>query len=147
VIPLIPWITCLEAAMMGRLNRDQGSLFYAFRLDDRVPKDHLLRRIDVFVTAALGGMHARLEPYYSEIGRPSIDPELMIRMLIIGYCYGLRSERRLTQEVDLHLAYRWFCGFIGSGRAMCFVTSLNASLPPAWRPAWSRAKASPSMPV
>ena len=54
-------------------------------------------------------MHARLKPYYSEIGRPSIDPELMIRMLIIGYCYGLRSERRLTQEVDLHLAYRWFC--------------------------------------
>src|SRR3954468_2103508 len=95
--------------MMGRLNRDQESLFYAFRLDDRVPKDHLLRRIDVFMTAALGGMHARLKPYYSEIGRPSIDPELMIRMLIIGYCYGLRSERRLTQEVDLHLAYRWFC--------------------------------------
>jgi hypothetical protein len=59
--------------------------------------------------AALGGMHARLKPYYSEIGRPSIDPELMIRMLIVGYCYGLRSERRLTQEVDLHLAYRWFC--------------------------------------
>ena len=97
--------------MMGRLNRDQGSLFYAFRLDDRVPQDHLLRRIDVFVTAALGGMHARLKPYYSEIGRPSIDPELMIRMLIIGYCYGLRSERRLTQEVDLHLGYRWFCRF------------------------------------
>lgn len=95
--------------MMGRQNSDQASLFYAFRLDDRVPKDHLLRRIDVFVTAALGGMHARLKPYYSKIGRPSIDPELMIRMLIIGYCYGLRSERRLTQEVDLHLAYRWFC--------------------------------------
>jgi transposase len=109
VIPLIPGVTWLEAAMMGRQNSDQASLFYAFRLDDRVPKDHLLRRIDVFVMAALGGMHARLKPYYSEIGRPSIDPELMIRMLIIGYCYGLRSERRLTQEVDLHLAYRWFC--------------------------------------
>ena len=81
----------------------------SFDLDDRVPKDHLLRRIDVFVTAALGGMHERLKPYYSEIGRPSVDPELMIRMLIIGYCYGLRSERRLTQEVELHLAYRWFC--------------------------------------
>ena len=79
--------------MMGRQNSDQASLFYAFRLDDRVPNDHLLRRIDVFVMAALGGMHARLKPYYSEIGRPSIDPELMIRMLIIGYCYGLRSER------------------------------------------------------
>ena len=80
-----------------------------FRLDDRVPKDHLLRRIDVFVTAALADVHERLKPYYSEIGRPSVDPELMIRMLIVGYCYGLRSERRLTQEVELHLAYRWFC--------------------------------------
>jgi transposase len=109
LIPLIPGITWLEAAMMGRQNSDQASLFYAFRLDDRVPNDHLLRRIDVFVMAALGGIHARLKPYYSEIGRPSIDPELMIRMLIIGYCYGFRFERRLTQEVDLHLAYRWFC--------------------------------------
>jgi transposase len=109
VIPLIPGIISLEAAMMGRQNSDQASLFYAFRLDDRVPKDHLLRRIDLFVTAALADMHARLKPYYSEIGRPSVDPELMIRMLLVGYCYGLRSERRLTQEVELHLAYRWFC--------------------------------------
>jgi transposase len=99
----------LEAAMMGRRRGDQASLFYEFRLDDRIPKDHLLRRIDGFVTAALADVHERLEPYYSEIGRPSVDPELMIRMLIIGYCYGLRSERRLTQEVELHLAYRWFC--------------------------------------
>ena len=95
--------------MTGRRSGDQASLFYEFRLDNRVPKDHLLRRIDVFVTAALADIHEQLEPYYSEIGRPSIDPELMIRMLIIGYCYGLRSERRLTQEVELHLAYRWFC--------------------------------------
>jgi transposase len=108
VIPLIPGVTWLEAAMMGRQNSDQASLFYAFRLDARVPMDHLLRRIDVFVTAGLGGMHARLKRYYSEIGRPSLDPEL-IRMLIIGYCYGPRSQRRLTQEVDLHLAYPWFC--------------------------------------
>jgi transposase len=99
----------LEAAMMGRRGGDQASLFYEFRLDDRVPKDHLLRRIDGFVTAALADIHEQLEPYYSAIGRPSVDPELMIRMLIIGYCYGLRSERRLTQEVELHLAYRWFC--------------------------------------
>jgi transposase len=82
---------------------------YEFRLDDRIPKDHLLRRIDVFVTAALADLHQELEPYYSDIGRPSVDPELMIRMLIVGYCYGIRSERRLTQEVELHLAYRWFC--------------------------------------
>ena len=95
--------------MMGRRSGDQASLFYEFRLDDRVPKDQLLRRIDVFVIAVLADIHEQLEPYYSEIGRPSIDPELMIRMLIIGYCYGLRSERRLAQEVELHLAYRWFC--------------------------------------
>jgi transposase len=95
--------------MMGRRSGDQASLFYEFRLDDRIPKNHLLRRIDVFVTAALADVHEQLDPYYSEIGRPSVDPELMIRMLIVGYCYGLRSERKLTQEVELHLAYRWFC--------------------------------------
>ena len=95
--------------MMRRRRGDQASLFYEFRLDDRIPKAHLLRRIDGLVTAALADVHERLEPYYSEIGRPSVDPELMIRMLIIGYCYGLRSERKLTQEVELHLAYRWFC--------------------------------------
>jgi transposase len=109
VIPVIPWITALGAAMMGRRYSDQASLFYQFRLDERVPKDHLLRRIDGFVTPVLADMHERLQPHYSEIGRPSVDPELMIRMLIVGYCYGLRSERRLTQEVELHLAYRWFC--------------------------------------
>ena len=95
--------------MMGRLRRDQGKLFYEFHLDDCIPKNHLLRRIDVFVTAALTDLHQELEPYYSDIGRPSVDPELMIRTLIVGYCYGIRSERRLTQEVELHLAYRWFC--------------------------------------
>src|SRR5215467_13402484 len=95
--------------MMGRRSGDQASLFYEFRLDDRVPKDHLLRRMDVFVTTAVADVHEQLAPYYSEIGRPSVAPELMIRMLIIGYCYGLRSERRLAQEVELHLAYRWFC--------------------------------------
>ena len=70
--------------MMGRQVGDQASLFYEFRLEDRVPKDHLLRRINVFVAAVLGGVRGRLKPYYSEIGRPSIDPDLMIRMLIIG---------------------------------------------------------------
>jgi transposase len=95
--------------MMGRGRRDQAKLFYEFRLDDRIPQNHLLRRIDLFVTAALADLHRELEPYYSDIGRPSVDPELMIRMLIVGYCYGIRSERRLTQEVELNLAYRWFC--------------------------------------
>ena len=77
--------------MMGRRRRDQGRLFYEFRLDDRIPQNHLLRRIDVFVTAAPADLHQELEPYYSDIGRPSVDPELMIRMLIVGYCYGIRS--------------------------------------------------------
>src|SRR6202166_3009431 len=95
--------------MMGRRSGDQVSLFYEFCLDDRVPKNHLLRRINVFVRAVLADVHEQLDPHYSEIGRPSVDPELMIRMLIVGYCYGLRSERKLTQEVELHLAYRWFC--------------------------------------
>ena len=92
--------------MMGRQTVDQASLFYKFRLEERIPKRHLLRRINVFVAAALADVHEQLQPYYSEIGRPSVDPELMIRMLIVGYRYGLRSERRRTQEVELHLAYR-----------------------------------------
>lgn len=99
-------MTTLEAANDGSGRGDQGSLFYQFRLDERIPNDHLLRRIDCFVTPVLAGMHERLKSYYSEIGRPSVDPALMIRMLIVGYSYGLRSERRLTQEVELHLAYR-----------------------------------------
>jgi transposase len=95
--------------MMGRQDRDQTSLFYEFRLDDMIPKGHLLRRINVFVTSVLGDLHEQLGPFYSDTGRPSIDPELLIRMLIVGYCYGIRSERKLCEEVRLHLAYRWFC--------------------------------------
>jgi hypothetical protein len=71
--------------MMGRKHREQASLFYEFRLDDMIPKGHLLRRINVFVTSVLGDLHEQLGPFYSDIGRPSIDPELLIRMLIIGY--------------------------------------------------------------
>jgi transposase len=95
--------------MMGRGDRDQGQLFYEFKLDEVIPKNHLLRRMNVFVTTALADLHEQLKPFYSEIGRPSVDPELMIRMLIVGYCYGIRSERKLCEEVRLHLAYRWFC--------------------------------------
>jgi transposase len=95
--------------MMGRQDRDQASLFYEFRLDDMIPKGHLLRRIDVFVTAVLGDLHEQLGPFYSDIGRPAIDPELLIRMHLLGYCFGIRSERKLCEEVTLHLAYRWFC--------------------------------------
>jgi len=95
--------------MMGRQDRDQGQLFYEFSLDEMIPADHLLRRIDVFATAVLADLHRELKVFYSDIGRPSVDPELMIRMLLVGYCYGIRHERRLCQEVALHLAYRWFC--------------------------------------
>lgn len=95
--------------MMGRQDRDQRQLFYDFNLDDVVPPDHLLRRLNVFAMAILSDLHEQLKPFYSDIGRPSIDPELMIRMLLVGYCYGIRHERRLCQEVALHLAYRWFC--------------------------------------
>jgi transposase len=95
--------------MMGRKYREQANFFYEFRLDDMIPKRHLLRRINVFVTSVLGDLHQQLGPFYSAIGRPSIDPELLIRMLIVGYCFGIRSERKLCEEVKLHLAYRWFC--------------------------------------
>ena len=95
--------------MMGRQEVDQSQLFYLFNLEGRIPAHHLLRRINPVVTRILADLREKLEPFYSEIGRPSIDPELMIRMLIVGYCYGIRSERRLCEEVELHLAYRWFC--------------------------------------
>jgi transposase len=93
--------------MMGERQVDQGALFYEFSLERQVPADHMLRSIDRFVD--LGPVRTHLAPFYSTTGRPSIDPELLIRMLIIGYCYGIRSERRLCEEVHLNLAYRWFC--------------------------------------
>src|SRR5712671_1621303 len=95
--------------MMGRKYREQANFFYEFRLDDLIPKGHLLRRINVFVTSVLGDLHEQLGPFYSDIGRPSIDPERLIRMHIVGYCFGIRSERKLCEEVRPHLAYRWFC--------------------------------------
>jgi transposase len=94
-------------AMMGKRQADQPAFFYDFSLEEHVPADHLLRSIDRFVD--LEGVRAHLAPYYSSTGRPSVDPELMIRMLLIGYCHGIRSERRLCEEVHLNLAYRWFC--------------------------------------
>jgi transposase len=93
--------------MMGERRVDQAKLFYEFSLDRHVPHDHLLRAVDRFVD--LEGVRAHVAPFYSPIGRPSIDPELMIRMLLVGYCLGIRSERRLCEEVHLNLAYRWFC--------------------------------------
>src|SRR5450432_1261983 len=93
--------------MMGHRGGSQDRLFYSFDLDDHVPRSHLLRGIDRFFD--LGELRRHLAPFYSHTGRPSIDPELMIRMLIVGYCFGIRSERRLCEEVHLNLAYRWFC--------------------------------------
>ncbi len=93
--------------MMGQQANGQDRLFYSFNLEDHVPANHLLRGIDQFLD--LRDLRQHLSDYYSHTGRPSIDPELMIRMLVIGYCFGIRSERRLCEEVHLNLAYRWFC--------------------------------------
>ena len=92
---------------MGLQQVDQAALFYEFSLERHVPTNHLLRSIDRFVE--LGELRRELSAFYSTIGRPSIAPELMIRMLLVGYCFGIRSERRLCEEVHLNLAYRWFC--------------------------------------
>src|ERR1700692_4893897 len=99
--------------MMG-MQTAPAQLFYDFCLDDHVPDDHLLRRIDRFLD--LQKVRTELKPFYSNIGRPSIDPELMMRMLIVGYCMAIRSERRLCDEIHLNLAYRWFCRLGLDGR-------------------------------
>ena len=93
--------------MMGSNDKPQDELFYSFNLEEVVPQDHLLRSIDRFLD--FSEVREHLAPYYSHTGRPSVDPELMIRMLLIGYCLGIRSERQLCEEVNLNLAYRWFC--------------------------------------
>ena len=94
--------------MMGRVKNDQGQLFYSFCLEEVVPDDHLVRGIAAVLD--LSWVHAELAPYYPKIGRPSIDPVLMIRLLIIGYVFGIRTERLLYREVKVNMAYRWFCG-------------------------------------
>ena len=93
--------------MMGHRQVEQAALFYEFSLGRHIPPDHLLPSIDRFVE--LGELRRELAAFYSPTGRPSVDPELMIRMLIVGYCFGIRSERRLCEEVHLNLEYRWFC--------------------------------------
>jgi transposase len=93
--------------MMGQLPAQQNALFYEFCLETHIPDGHLLRQIDQFLDLDQARVH--LDPFYSHTGRPSIDPELMIRMLLVGYCYGIRSERRLCEEIRFNLAYRWFC--------------------------------------
>jgi transposase len=93
--------------MMGCLKSDQGQLFYEFHLNDAVPEDHLVRKIDAALD--LSWLRGELAPHYSSMGRPSIDPELMIRMLVVGYVFAIRSERLICREVQVNLAYRWFC--------------------------------------
>jgi transposase len=148
--------------MMGQQTGLQERLFYEFRLEDWVPVDHLLRKIDGVLD--LSSLRRELAPVYSHTGRPSVDPELMVRMLLVGYCYGLRSERRLCDETHLNLAYRWFCrlglegtvpdhstfpkiGTAAFARALCSAACLKRL----WRAAcgqdWLAAKALPSTPV
>src|SRR5499426_1325110 len=94
--------------MMGRLSHDQEQFFYSFRLDEAVSDDHPVREIAAVLD--LSWVHSELAPYYSRLGRPSIDPVLMIRMLIVGYVFAIRSERALCRDVQVNLAYRWLCG-------------------------------------
>jgi len=91
--------------MMGKQVRTEP-LFYYFRLEDQIPEHHLLRRIDRYVDFSF--VRERLREAYSQMGRPSIDPEILLRLLLVGYLYGITSERRLMEEVKMHLAYRWF---------------------------------------
>jgi transposase len=104
---LIPFSWAQEIRqMMGERRVMQEALFYGFTLERHVPDNHLFRKIDRF--ADLSELRAHLGPYDSDVGRSSIDPELMMRMFIVGYCFGIRSERRLCEEVHLNLADRWF---------------------------------------
>ena len=94
--------------MMGQLNHDQGEFFYSFRLDEAIPDDHPVRAIAGVLD--LSWVRSELAPFYPKMGRPSVDPVLMIRMLVVGYVFAIRSERALCREVQVNLAYRWFCG-------------------------------------
>ena len=93
--------------MMGQHTRSE-SLFYYFRLEDQVPENHLLRLVDKHID--FGFVRERLKDSYSETGRPSIDPEFLLRILLIGYLYGVSSERKLVEELRMHLAWGWFAG-------------------------------------
>jgi len=107
---MIPVCQCdwrRERVMMGPRSQGQRHLFYEFHLVEVVPDDHLVRKVDAVLD--LSWVHAELAPHYSRVGRPSIDPVLMIRMLIVGYVFAIRSERQLCREVQVNLAYRWFC--------------------------------------
>jgi len=125
--------------MMGRLEREQEQLFYEFQLDEVVPDDHLVR--EIVAVLDLSWVRAELSSYYSPLGRPSIDPVLMIRMLIVGYVFAIRSERLLCREVRVNLAYRWFCGktrsqIIRRSRAPAMSASVTATSSAASSSGW-----------
>jgi transposase len=113
--------------MMGHQSRSEA-LFYYFRLEDQVPENHLLRLIDRHVE--LDFIRAKLKNSYSDTGRPSVDPELLLRMLLIGYLYGVTSERKLVEELRMHRAWRWFTG-------LGFESGDSASLHVLEKPAWT----------
>jgi hypothetical protein len=129
--------------MMGRCEGGQGQFFYAFDLDKVVPPDHLVRQIDAVLD--LSWVHKELAPYYSHIGRPSIDPVLMIRMLIVGYVFATRSERRICAKVQVNLAYRWFCILRTASPIILFCRARHERFGTAvpfdvcWRAWWRRA--------
>lgn len=136
--------------MMGNHSPSE-SLFHYFRLEDQVPEDHLLRLIHRHVNFDF--VRAKLKDRYSDTGRPSIDPELLLRMLLVGYLYGVTSERRLVEELRMHLAWRWFTrlgfdqeiphhstfprtGMDDSRNRICFRSCLRRSSPAASKPDW-----------
>jgi hypothetical protein len=148
--------------MMGERTVMQEALFYEFSIERHVPSDHLLRSLDRFVD--MSGLRSHLRPFYSEIGRPSIDPELMIRMLIVGYCFGIRSERRLCEEVHLiwltagsagsvwRAVFRTIppsrrTGMAASGTAISCASCSRRRCAVASRKDWLVVKASPSTPA
>jgi transposase len=106
---MLCWISIVGGLliMMGQHDRSEA-LFYYFRLEDQVPENHLLRLIEKHISFAF--VREQLKGSYSETGRPSIDPELLLRILLIGYLYGISSERKLVEELRMHLAWRWFTG-------------------------------------
>lgn len=147
--------------MMGR-QATKRELFVSVSLDEYVPEDHLLRAVDRYLD--LSEFRANLSDSYSHTGRPSIDPELMARMLIIGYCYGIRSERRLCEEVSMNLAYRWFCrlglkekvpdhssfskiGMVASAITTPFASCSIRCFDAAWPKVWCKAKVLRPMPA
>ena len=148
--------------MRGRLETDQGQFFYSYRLDELVPADHLVRKLDAILD--LSWLWAELAPYYSHTGRPSIDPELMVRMLIVEYVFAIRSERQICSELQVNMAYRWFAVYrsraqfpiIRRSRApgtsafpkpMFYAVYSRAWLEGASRRCWSAVKPSRSMPA